>query len=453
MAVHKGVTRRLTAGAIMSIAALALTACGGGGDDGGSTSAGSIDGVAPATLTEPTEPVTITYAGAAYDATQIKPVIDAFEKAHPNITVSYEAVPFDDFNSVLAARLTNSSDAIDVFDVDMPRTDAYVARGWLADLTTTFPDLADAVDPGSLEAATVDDKLVAMPYQTSTNILYYNKTLLDAAGIATPSADPADRLTWEEVTADAKAAQAAGAQYGVIFDQIDRYYQLEPLAISAGGGPGASGDGNLTPDVTNDGWVKAFDWYGSLFADGLSPRGVAVADTPNMFAAGQSAFYVGGPWWGTQFTAEAGLDFGVSAFPAFAGGEASTPTGGWSLGLNPQATAEKANAAAIFMQFMGIDDGGYAQYLSALAVPPSNLEGSVKFYDSPTFTDPRFAGVVDLMKYELANTSTLRLQTVGYVEFEDIMTTTFDDIINGTDAATALASASSQLDDAWAKFQ
>ena len=448
MAVHKGVTRWLAAGALVSATALALSACSGGG-----SSTDGINGVAPATLTEPTEPITITYAGAAYDADQIKPVIDAFEKEHPNITVNYEAVPFDDFNSVLAARLTNSSDAIDVFDVDMPRTSAYVARGWLSDLTETFPGLADAVDPGSLEASTVDGKLVAMPYQTSTNIMYYNKALLSAAGIPAPSAAPDDRMTWEDVTTDAAAAKAAGAQYGIIFDQIDRYYQLEPLAISAGGGPGGSGDGNLTPEVTNEGWTKAFDWYGSLFADGLSPRGVAVADTPNMFAAGQSAFYVGGPWWGTQFTGEAGLDFGVAPFPAFAGGEASTPTGGWSLGLNPKASADKANAAAIFMQFMGIDDGGYAQYLSALAVPPSNLEGSAKFYESDTFKDPRFAGVVDLIKYELANTATLRLQTVGYVEFEDIMTTTFDDIINGTDASTALDSASSQLTDAWAKFQ
>jgi multiple sugar transport system substrate-binding protein len=447
MPVHKGVTRWLTAGALISSAALVLTACGG-------TSAGDgINGVGPSELTEPTEPITITYAGAAYAADQLQPVLDAFEAAHPNITVEYESVPFDDFNSVLAARLTNSSDAIDVFDVDMPRTDAYVARGWLADLSETFPDLADSVDPGSLEAATVDGKIVTMPYQTSSNIMYYNKALLDEAGIATPSADPADRLTWETVVEDAKKAQAAGAQYGLVFDQIDRYYQLEPLAISAGGGPGATGEGNLTPDVANDGWVKAFSWYGSLFADGLSPRGVAVAETPNLFAAGQVAYYVGGPWWGTQFTAESDLDFGVTAFPAFEGGEASTPTGGWSLGLNPNATVEKANAAAIFMKFMGIDDGGYAQYLAALAVPPSNLDGSAKFYESDTFKDPRFAGVVDLIKYELANTSTLRLQTVGYVEFEDVMTKTFGDIINGTDAQKALTSANADLEEAWAKFQ
>lgn len=447
MAIHKGVTRWLAAGAFATAATVVLAACAGGG------TADTINGIGPSELTEPESPITITYAGAAYAADQIQPVIDAFEAAHPNISVEYESIPFDDFNSVLAARLTNASDAIDVFDVDMPRTDAYVARGWLTDISATFPALADAVDPGSLEAATVNGKVYTMPYQTSTNIMYYNRTLLEAAGVPAPSSDPADRLSWEQVTEQARSAQAAGAQYGIIFDQIDRYYQLEPLAISAGGGPGASGDGNLEPDVANDGWVKAFEWYGSLFDEGLSPRGVSVAETPDMFAAGQTAFYVGGPWWGTTFTGQEGLDFGVAPFPAFEGGKAATPTGGWSLGLNPQASPEKANAAAIFMKFFGLDNGGYAQYLSALAVPPSNLEGSTKFYDSQTFQDPRFAGVVDLMRSELKSTATLRLQTVGYVEFEDVMTKTFSDIINGTNAAQALQGAASDLEESWSRYR
>ena len=432
----------------MTAATLGLAACAPAG-----AGEASINGVAPADLVEPTEPITITYAGAAYSAEQIKPVLDAFTAAHPHITVEYESVPFNDFNSVLAARLTNASDAIDVFDVDMPRTNAYAARGWLADLSKTFPNLSSVVDPASLGAATVDGKLVAMPYQTSTNIMYYNVDLLNAAGIALPSADPTQRLTWETVAADAAKAQAAGAPYGIIFDQIDRYYQLQPLAMSAGGGAGAVGEGNLEPDVDNPGWTKAFTWYGKLFADGLSPRGVAVAETPDMFLAGQTAYYVGGPWWAGMFAADANLNFGVAPFPAFEGGEASTPTGGWSLGLNPQASPERANAGALLMKFMGIDNGGYAKHLTALAVPPSNLDGASTFFNSEVFTDPRFAGVVDLMKYELANTSTIRLQTVGFVEFEDVITKTFSDIINGADVAGALAAAKKDLTEAWSKYQ
>lgn len=404
-----------------------------------------------ADLAEPTSPVTITYAGAAYSATDIQPVLDAFHKAHPNITVQYQSVPFDQFNSVLATRLGSGDATLDVFDTDMPRTSAYAARGWLTDVSGVFGELSSQIDPGSIGAATVDGKLVAMPYQTSENILYYNKKFLTAANIPLPSANPSQRLTWEQVTKDAAAAQKAGAKWGLLFDQIDRYYQLEPLAVSAGGSAGGAGKGNLTPDIIGPAWVKAFSWYGSLFANGLSPRGVTVAETPDIFASGVVAYYVGGPWWAPKFEAQKGLDFGIAPFPAFDGGKPATPTGGWSLGLNP-ASKQKA-AALIFMKFFGLDNGGYAQYLSALAVPPSNLRGADRFYTSASLQDPRMAGVVDLIKYELAHTSVLRLQTVGYVEFEDIMTHAFDDIINGADAATTFKGATAQLTDAWAKYQ
>lgn len=445
---HKRLTFWVAAATIFSIATFASAA-----GSYGATDKGTINGVGPKTLVEPTKPITITYAGAAYTAKDLKPVLDAFMKAHPNITVKYESVPFNDFNSVLAARLTNAKGAIDVFDVDMPRTTSYQARGWLSDLSATFPQLKTFVDPGSLAAAKVGGKTVTMPYQTSTNIMYYNKKLLAAAGVANPSASPSGRLTWETVTDYAQKAKAAGAKYGIVFDQIDRYYQLQPLAESAGGGPGASGVKNLTPTVNNAGWIKAFTWYGSLFAKGLSPRGVAASDTPNLFASGQTAFYVGGPWWAGQFAGMKDLEFGVAPFPAFAGGKAATPTSGWSLGLNPKTTAAKANAVGIFMKFMGLDNGGYAQYLTALYVPPSNVAGGAKFFGSDVFKDPRLAGVVDLMKSELAKTTVLRLQTVGYVEFEDIMTKTFSDIINGTDASTALGSAASDLKDSWKRYK
>jgi ABC-type glycerol-3-phosphate transport system substrate-binding protein len=409
------------------------------------------DALTSANLAEPTSPVTIVYAGAAYAAADIQPVLDAFHKAHPNITVQYQSVPFEQFNSVLATRLGNSDATLDVFDTDMPRTSAYAARGWLTDLSGVFGDLSSQIDPGSIGAATVDSKLVAMPYQTSENIFYYNKKFLKAANVPFPSADPAVRLTWEQVTKDATAAHQAGAKWGLLFDQIDRYYQLEPLPVSAGGSAGGKGPGNLTPDITGDPWIKAFSWYGSLFANGLSPRGVTVAETPDTFASGTVAYYVGGPWWAPKFEAQKDLDFGVAPFPTFAGGKPATPTGGWSLGLNP--ASQKKNASLIFIKFFGLDSGGYAQYLTALAVPPSNLKGADRFYQSAPLQDPRMSGAVDLIKYELAHTAVLRLQTVGYVEFEDVMTHAFDDIINGVDVKKTLTNASSELSNAWSKYQ
>jgi multiple sugar transport system substrate-binding protein len=341
---------------------------------------------------------------------------------------------------------------IDVFDVDMPRVAAYNARGWLTDLTPAYGNLAGKIDKASLDATTVDGKLVGMPLQTSEQLLYYNKKELKKAGIADPSADPAQRLTWEQVVADAgKAQSSGGAKYGLLFDQLDTYYQLQPLPMSAGGGAGAKGPGNLTPDITNAGWEKALSWYGKLFADGVSPRGLKGSDTPAEFASGKVAYYVGGPWWAPQFEAEKNLDFGVAAHPYFEGGKAYTPTGAWALGLNKN--SKNVEAAEIFMRFMGLDNGGFSQYITALAVPPANVQGTAKYYGGDVFTDPRMTGATDIIKYELANTATVRVKTAGYIEFESIMTRTFDDIINGTPASKALSKASSDLTSAWAKYQ
>jgi len=133
---------------------------------------GSLTTAQPAGLTaagqlkDPASPVTITYAGAAYSADDIKPVLAAFHQAHPTITVDYQSVPFDQFNSVLSTRLSRQDSSLDLFDVDMPRTDAYRVRGWLTDMTGLFPALAGQVDKTSLAAATSAGRLVAMPYQT-----------------------------------------------------------------------------------------------------------------------------------------------------------------------------------------------------------------------------------------------------------------------------------------------
>ncbi|MFJ5265023.1 extracellular solute-binding protein [Streptomyces sp. NPDC088387] len=228
-------------------------------------------------------------------------------------------------------------------------------------------------------------------------------------------------------------------------------HQLQPLAESLGGGSGVTGKDNLTPDLENAGWTKAMTWYGSLYKDKISPRGIPVAQTPDTFASGQVAFYPGGPWWSPQFTAEKDLDFGVAAYPYFEGGKAVTPTGGWSLGLNP--AGKHAQAAEIFMKFMALDKGGYAQYMSSLAVPPSNTEGAENFYNQPVFKDPRMAGAAELTKYELANTAVLRARTVGYVEFEDALGRTFEDIANGTAPSRALSSATKDIEQAWAKYR
>ncbi|MGY8791149.1 MAG: ABC transporter substrate-binding protein, partial [Pseudomonadales bacterium] len=238
------------------------------------------------------EDVTLTFVGPQAPSS-MEPVIAAFEAANPTVKVNYESIPFKDLNSVLQARVGAGDPNPDVYTADQPRIAALVDRSMLLDLSP-YVDKIEGVIQSSVDASTVDGKLYALPISTSSQITYYNKKLLDNAGIDHPSINPSGRMTWEEMRANGEKSKAAGSDFGFMWDQINRYYQLQPLAESAGGGSGIILEESKV-DVTNDGWIKAMTFYASTFADGLAPRGVQPGQTKDVFANGNIAYFVGGP--------------------------------------------------------------------------------------------------------------------------------------------------------------
>lgn len=443
--------RRL--GTSLTVVALLASACSG------STSSSSLPSTAgPASQPLPTasaasaavtdppvEAITLTFVGPEAPEA-MAPVIAAFEAGHPGITVAYESVPFNDLNSIIQTRVGGGDPDPDIYTADQPRIAALVQRGLLQDITDAAGDISAIVIGSSIEASTVDGQLYALPISTSTQLLYYNKDLLDAAGIPIPSMDPADRLTWEVVKADAKKAQKGGAKYGLLWDQVNRYYQLQPLAESAGGGSGIDPNDPLKLDITNAGWIKAMDYYGSIFADGLGPRGVPVEQTTDLFANGDVAFFVGGPWWLPKFDGADGLTFGVAPHPYFAGGEAVTPTGAWSWGVNPN--SDKVDAAVEFIKYAALDPEGALATAQGFPLPPANKS----VFDTYYAKNQVVPGVETLISAELADTSRIRPRSIGYIQFEEIMGQAFEDIRNGEDAKTTLESAASDIAKAWERL-
>ncbi len=319
-----------------------MAACGG--DDSGTAGGAAGD----------PENATLTFVNAQDPGTFDK-VIAAFEKANPGITIKQQVVPFDDLNSTVQSRLQAKDPAIDLYDVDEPRLASFASRGYLVDLSDLGSQAEGAIDPTALEATTYDGKQYALPRWTSTQMLYYNKDVLKKAGIEAPGTTSDERMTWEQVAADGKQAQEAGAKWGFSFDQVDRYYQLQPLPESLGAGPGLSGEGLLEADVTNEGWLQAMEWYSSTFEEGISPRGIPAEQTGPLFAQGETAFFAGGPWNAATFN-EAGINYGVAPYPRFEGGEPASSTGSWATGVSP--FSENQAAAKKFIAYMTTDPTG-----------------------------------------------------------------------------------------------
>src|SRR4051794_3484999 len=442
--------RRALAGlAAATASALVLSGCSGGDNSsGGSSSAGGSSGWSVPS-TDPTATIKVLSI-LNLKTDDMQQVIDAFQKAHPTIKIDYQSVPFDSLNSTLDARIANKGGDPDVYWADQPRISALAARGEAEDLTKAFSSYKSTFDPTAYNAGVYQDKLWALPIANSTQLLYYNKALLKKAGVAFPSASVDQRMTWEQLTADAAKAKAAGAQYGLLFGQFDRYYQLEPLPVQLGGSVGAIGDKNLTPDFTSDQWVKAFTWYGSLFKQGVSPRGMKPEESDPAFVAGRAAFSVEGPWMIPQL-GESKVDWGIAPQPVFEGGKPTTPTGSWSLAMNP--FSKQKEASAIFLKWMAIDEGsGYIKYrpVPELAATP---EGKKIYFEKSVFSSPEGKKAAPIIDYETSKTAVNRVQTIGYIEFETILNQAFADIRNGADPKTALSNASTQLSTAWKKYQ
>jgi multiple sugar transport system substrate-binding protein len=430
-----GRRRPLAAVALATTAILALTTagCGGGGDDGGGSGGGTA---------------TLTFVNAQDPGTFDK-VVAAFEKANPTIKIKLQTVPFDALNSTVQSRLGDKDSGIDLYDVDEPRLAAFASRGFLEPLDDLRQQASGRVDENALRIVTYEGKPYAMPRWTSTQLLYYNKSLLAKAKVAAPSSNPTSPITWEQLTAEARQAQSAGAKNGLIFDQVDRYYQLEPLPVSLGGSTGLTGPGVLSPDVAGAAWTRAFTWYQSIFQQGVAPRGVNPEQTPALFASGNTAFFAGGPWNAAAFDKEKGVDYGVAPFPKFAQGKAVTSTDSWATGISP--FSKHKDAAKKFLAYMTIDPTGATQTTSNNI--PVQKDAFQTYLNNLADKSATYGQMASIIQYALTNTSVSRPVSIGYVDFESTMNKAFADIRNGSSAPARLKQANSELDRALIKYR
>ncbi len=402
----------------------------------------------------PAAPVTVTYLGQE-TATDIQPLIDRFNRAHPGIHVKYQYLAFDQLFQQIQVRLSAKSSTPDIIDVDAPVVAAYAVQGFLAPMDTVFSkeELAQFV-PATLSTSYYLGHLLAPPLNSSSQVLYYNKDLLKKAGVPFPPNDVSKRLTWEQLAAEAQKAQVrAGSRvtaWGFVIDQIDRPYQLLPLPESLGGQPigkdrlTASGVINAPP------WIKAFTWYANLFNKWqVSPKGATPAQTAALFSGGHAAFFWGGPWNVGGFQAAKGLHWGFAPTPYFAGGKPVTPNDSWHLGINSH--SPNVAAAAQFIRYMTVGQGNDLWENQVKQVPSLKREIRAIEKDAAFATFP--GNVLRLVAYEAEHTAIPRPVTPGFSEYQDIMAQAFDNIRTGQAPKAALDAAAAQIDQALAKYR
>ena len=266
----------------------------------------------------------------------LTPWVEQFSE-ETGIEVEVQSFPFRDLLQTIEVRGSAKADDVDAIFVDAPLVPSYAVRGLIKPMAPYFEgeDLTALWADATVDAASWKGELWAPPLNNSSQVLYYNRDLLSAAGVDEPSASPSERATWEAVVAAAqKISDPANGRWGMTFDQVSRYYQLQALPESAGGGSGVAEDGlSVMGKLTNDGWLKAAQFYYDTFNTwNISPKGVNPSQTAELFAAGKVGYFVGGHWNVSAFV-ESGVNFGMALHPYFEGGTPVTGTNSWHIGV------------------------------------------------------------------------------------------------------------------------
>lgn len=309
----------------------------------------------PMTVQAEEEPITINFSFDQGVGEPTQQIVDAYNESQDAVRVETVILP-QDANTVhddFVNKLASGDTSVDVMGLDVTYVSEFGSAGWLADLTDLVdPSLTEGMLTGPVEGATVDGKLVAMPWFTNSSVLFYRSDVLEELGAEVPT-------TWEGwmELAD-KAVGVNGVEYGADFQAA----QSEAMVCNwleyvwGNGGDVLDEDGN--PIVNSENNVEATEIMKKL-VDEYAPEGVTTyteTESEQVFKEGKclfirdwSGFWTSGQDEGSKVTgkiAATKLPVGPS------GTESHTCLGGLDLVINNNIDDEHKEAAADFISYM-----------------------------------------------------------------------------------------------------
>jgi multiple sugar transport system substrate-binding protein len=333
---RRGRRARILAGAApaAACAALALAACGG---PAASTGTGSASGGSGGV-------VNITWQTMWSGATLslLSQMVSEFNSTHPNIHVTESNIPSSTGDAKLLSEIA-AGDPPDVFTEWNPVLGQYAADGSIQSLqpylTGTYAGLEKWLYPIALQGGQYDSTLYALPMSMNSWALYYNKSILKAAGIASPP------TTLAQLYADqAKEWKLAGgklSQIGFYPDYISGGSGFEQFASFFGAVNCLNSSGqydleNCAGAKTQANWLAQYDKYPYSLVDAMSTAyGNVAGGSDDPFVAGKEGFEIDGPWEGAQSIPATNpamaSNFGVVAFPGTVGGPSTFGQGNYNI--------------------------------------------------------------------------------------------------------------------------
>lgn len=224
---------------------------------------------------------------AGYSEEDVTAITKEFQDKNPTIEVKPTFVPYEALEQKILT--SAASGGYDVVAIDAPWTAKFAKAGIVKEVTDKLSaeDRKDIFD-GALSAVEYQGKLYGMPWLNDTKFLFYNKEMLEKAGITAPP------KTWDELLNQAKVLKEKKiVEYPIVWS----WKQAEALvcdytSISESfGGKMIGQDGK--PTLNDEQNKKSLDFMVASLKDGISnPKSIEFLeeDVRGTFSSGKAAF-------------------------------------------------------------------------------------------------------------------------------------------------------------------
>ncbi len=284
----------------------------------------------------------------------IDELIARFQAANPDVTVKHTHFPYDDYRTKVAAAIP-AGEGPDVVQLFYGWLDDYVRAGLLRPLPK------DRFDPARIDteffpivqAMKRDGAYMALPTAVRSLALFYNKKLLDDAGVGAPA-------TLDELVTVAKAVTKRDDGGNLLVEGItagmdaqDHHWWREVLVRQFGGQP-YSEDGTKVA-YNDEAGIDALQFYVDLIQKEKVAQ-IGFMDEPQAaFRAGRAGLHIDGSFRLGALADVRGLEWGVAELPAH-NGIRSNFSSYWVNGVTSKADGDRLDAAYRFLEFITSDE-------------------------------------------------------------------------------------------------
>lgn len=267
---------------------------------------------------------------------------DEYMRLHPDIGVRVVWVPGDYGTKLSTALLTRGGP--DVFESSL--TVPMVTAGEVVSLDDLFtPEIRADFNPKDIAANSVGGKIYGIKMLDDTGLLYYRKSLLQAAGLEPP-------MTMDALIAVAKKL-TTNSRKGLFIGNDGGISSLLNILPWSAGSDFLVNDRIVFDDPRT---AAAYEKLAELNASGAVLMG-APSDywDPSAFTTGLAAMQWTGLWAYPAIRKALGDDVGALPWPALdAAGHPATFLGGWSAMVNAQSA--NINEAKKYVQWLWLDN-------------------------------------------------------------------------------------------------